>query len=34
MGLILEGSYGFNASDMGGRKMDNIFMFKATAFIK
>lgn len=34
MGLMLEGSYGFNASDMGHRKMDNILMVKATAFIK
>lgn len=33
-GLIVEADYGFNAKDMGGKKMDNIFMLKATAYIK
>ncbi|MDU5301048.1 MAG: S-layer homology domain-containing protein [Dialister micraerophilus] len=33
-GLILEASYGFNATDMGGRQMDNIFRIQATAYIK
>lgn len=33
-GLILEASYGFNASDMGGKPMDNIFRIQATAFLK
>lgn len=33
-GLIIEADYGFNAKDMGGRKMDNMLMLKATAYIK
>lgn len=33
-GLIIDAEYGFNAKDMGGRKMDNMFMLKATAYIK
>lgn len=33
-GLILEASYGFNATDMGGKQMDNIFRIQATAYIK
>ena len=33
-GLIVEADYGFKAKDMGGKKMDNIFMLKATAYIK
>lgn len=33
-GLILEADYGFNATDMGGKKMDNILLLKATAYIK
>lgn len=33
-GLILEASYGFNATDMGGRQMYNIFRIQATAYIK
>lgn len=33
-GLILEADYGFNAQDMGGKKMDNILLLKATAYIK
>lgn len=33
-GLIVEANYGFNAKDMGGKKMDNMFMLKATAYIK
>ena len=33
-GLIIEADYGFNAKDMGNKKMDNIFMLKATAYIK
>ncbi len=33
-GLIVEANYGFNAEDMGGKKMDNILMLKATAYIK
>ena len=33
-GLIVEADYGFNAKDMGGKKMDNMFMLKATAYIK
>lgn len=33
-GLIIEANYGFDAKDMGGRKMDNMFMLKATAYIK
>ncbi|MDY4472785.1 MAG: S-layer homology domain-containing protein, partial [Dialister sp.] len=33
-GLLVEAKYGFNAKDMGGKKMDNMFMLKATAYIK
>ncbi|WP_416177332.1 S-layer homology domain-containing protein [Dialister sp.] len=33
-GLQIEADYGFNAKDMGGRKMDNMFMIRATAYIK
>lgn len=33
-GLIVEANYGFNAKDMGGKKMDNMFMLKANAYIK
>lgn len=33
-GLLVEAEYGFNAEDMGGRKMDDMFMLKATAYIK
>ena len=33
-GLIVEADYDFNAKDMGGKKMDNMFMLKATAYIK
>ena len=33
-GLLVEANYGFNANDMGGKKMDNMFMLKATAYIK
>lgn len=33
-GLIIEANYGFNAQDMGGKKMDNMFLLKATAYIK
>lgn len=33
-GLLLQAEYGFNAKDMGGRKMDNMLMLKATAYIK
>ena len=33
-GLLVEVNYGFNAKDMGGKKMDNMFMLKATAYIK
>lgn len=33
-GLIVEADYGFNAKDMGGKKMDNMLMLKATAYIK
>ena len=33
-GLILEASYGFNATYMGGKQMDNIFRIQATAYIK
>lgn len=33
-GLIIDAEYGFNAKDMGGRKMDNMLMLKATAYIK
>lgn len=33
-GLIIDAEYGFNVKDMGGRKMDNMFMLKATAYIK
>ena len=33
-GLIMEADYGFNAKDMGGKKMDNMLMLKATAYIK
>lgn len=33
-GLLVEANYGFNAKDMGGKKMDNMFMLKATTYIK
>ena len=33
-GLLVEANYGFNAKDIGGKKMDNMFMLKATAYIK
>ena len=33
-GLIIEADYGFHAKDMGDKKMDNMFMLKATAYIK
>ena len=33
-GLIIEADYGFHAKDMGNKKMDNMFMLKATAYIK
>ena len=33
-GLIVEAEYGFNAKDMGGKKMDNMLLLKATAYIK
>ena len=33
-GLLVEANCGFNAKDMGGKKMDNMFMLKATAYIK
>ena len=33
-GLLVEANYGFNAKDRGGKKMDNMFMLKATAYIK
>ncbi len=33
-GLIIEAEYGFNAKDMGGRKMDDMLLLKATAYIK
>lgn len=33
-GLLVEANYGFNAKDMGGKKMNNMFMLKATAYIK
>lgn len=33
-GLLIEANYGFNVKDMGGKKMDNMFMLKATAYIK
>lgn len=33
-GLLVEANYGFNVKDMGGKKMDNMFMLKATAYIK
>lgn len=33
-GLIIDAEYGFGAKDMGGKKMDNTFMLKATAYIK
>ena len=33
-GLLVEANYGFNAKDMGGKKMDNMFMLEATAYIK
>ncbi len=33
-GLIIEADYGFNAKDMGNKKMDNMFLLKATAYIK
>lgn len=33
-GLLVEANYGFNAKDMGGKKMDNMFMLKATAYLK
>lgn len=33
-GLIVEADYGFKAKDMGGKKMDNMLMLKATAYIK
>ena len=33
-GLLVEANYGFNAKDMGCKKMDNMFMLKATAYIK
>lgn len=33
-GLLVEANYGFSAKDMGGKKMDNMFMLKATAYIK
>lgn len=33
-GLILEANYGFNAKDMGGKKMDDMLLLKATAYIK
>lgn len=33
-GLLVEANYGFNAKDMGGKKMDSMFMLKATAYIK
>ena len=33
-GLIIDAEYGFNAKDMGGRKMDNMFMLKAIAYLK
>lgn len=33
-GLLIEANYGFNAKDMGGKKMDNMFMLKAIAYIK
>lgn len=33
-GLLIEANYGFDAKDMGGKKMDNMFMLKATAYIK
>ncbi len=32
-GLIVEADYGFKAKDMGGKKMDNMLMLKATAYI-
>ena len=33
-GLIVEADYGFKAKDMGGKKMDNMLILKATAYIK
>ncbi|MDY6084079.1 MAG: S-layer homology domain-containing protein [Dialister sp.] len=33
-GLIIEADYGFKARDMGGRKMDDMLLLKATAYIK
>lgn len=33
-GLLIEAEYGFKAQDMGGRKMDDMLMLKATAYIK
>ncbi len=33
-GLIVEAEYGFNAKDMGGKKMDDMLLLKATAYIK
>ena len=33
-GLILEAEYGFHAKDMGGKKMDDMLLLKATAYIK
>ena len=33
-GLLIEAEYGFKAEDMGGRKMDDMLMLKATAYIK
>ena len=33
-GLLIEAEYGFHAKDMGGRKMDDMLMLKATAYIK
>lgn len=33
-GLIVEANYGFKAKDMGSKKMDNMLMLKATAYIK
>lgn len=32
-GLIIDAEYGFDAEDMGGRKMDDMFMLRITGYI-
>lgn len=33
-GMLVEVNYGFNAKDMGGRKMDDMLMVKVTGYIR